>query len=439
MSTPIPFTRRTAIKAALSVAGAGGVTILFGCSGSDSSKKMTAWGTVSFTKAGDRLLGQQMDDWAKDAGVSLEYTAVPGSDYTTKVSAAVEGKALPDLVMLQSGQPVYFGSQGHLADVSDLYAGLKKLGGGIWPQLDTYNKVDEKYFSVPMESDVVVLFSRLDICEQVIGERRAPKTLDEMEKIARRGKTAKLDGIALPLGNTADGNTVVTYLSADGFRYVNADGEPDVANDHTVAGLERLQRWWKDKLIPQTAPSADDSWNNQQYATGRVIFTVNAPSILASIESNKELADNTFQGLVPAGAKGSVQSSGCWSWAVSASGANQAAAKDLLKALMQPDAVEQVYEKVGGRWYPVYRDLAKKPYWTSKPAFAQFPTIIKNSVPDWAPAKASAKLLTQIGAVRDSYLPVKMVQRVLLQNTPPATAAKQLQDSMEQIFAEHAN
>ena len=47
---------------------------------------MTAWGIVSFTKDGDKLLGQQMADWGKANNVDVEYVALPGSDYDVRRS-----------------------------------------------------------------------------------------------------------------------------------------------------------------------------------------------------------------------------------------------------------------------------------------------------------------------------------------------------------------
>jgi len=62
--------------------------------------------------------------------------------------------------------------------------------------------------------------------------------------------------------------------------------------------------------------------------------------------------------------------------------------------IMAPDRVEEVYEKVAGRWYPVYRDLVSNPYWQEREAFSTFPQIIDNSRTNWYPATASAELLT---------------------------------------------
>ena len=65
---------------------------------------------------------------------------------------------------------------------------------------------------------------------------------------------------------------------------------------------------------------------------------------------------------------------------------------------MAPDKMQAVYEKVGGRWYPVYKDLANAKFWKDRPYFDQFPDVIKTARPAWSPATATPKLLTQLSA-----------------------------------------
>ena len=66
--------------------------------------------------------------------------------------------------------------------------------------------------------------------------------------------------------------------------------------------------------------------------------------------------------------------------------------------IMAPDKVEAVYEKVGGRWYPVYKDLANAKWWKDRPYFDQFPQILETARPGWYPATATPKLLAQLSA-----------------------------------------
>ena len=46
-----------------------------------------------------------MQEWGEANGVEVEYVALPGSDYATKVATAVEAGDVPDVVMMLRTSP----------------------------------------------------------------------------------------------------------------------------------------------------------------------------------------------------------------------------------------------------------------------------------------------------------------------------------------------
>src|SRR6266542_1102034 len=103
--------------------------------GSSSGGKLLAWGVVSFTKAGDALLGEQMQEWGKQNNFEVEYVALPGSDYDSKLAAAVESGALPDVVMMLGTNAIFYASQNRLVDLSDVFNEVKGQAGGMYDAL----------------------------------------------------------------------------------------------------------------------------------------------------------------------------------------------------------------------------------------------------------------------------------------------------------------
>jgi len=404
------------------------------------SGKLAAWGVVSFTKDGDALLGQQMAEWGRQHNVQVEYSPLPGSDYFAKVAAAVEAGALPDVVMMLQEQTIFYATQGKLVDLTDVYRDIKSRAGGIYKGLLPYVTVDGKIFAVPMEADVTVMYARLDLCEKATGKRQPPATLDELEEIARKVQTPPtLYGIGLPIGRTPDtvGNlTLMIY--ADGGTLVDGHGRPHLINAGVISALTRAKRWWVDKLIQPDSPSADDAWNNNAYQSHRAAFVFNPASIFAWLEKNDpDLLKMTAQAPFPKGKAGvSAQGAGTWAWAISASSKNIAAAKTLIKDIMEPKALEAVYEKVGGRWYPVYKDLSQAEFWKKRPFFDQFPDIIEHARPNWYPAPPTPQLLTQLSAVSQKFILADMVQDACLNGKSPEAAARAAQVRMEQAFQE---
>jgi multiple sugar transport system substrate-binding protein len=433
-----------AASPAASPAGGGGAAVAVVPTptvGKSFSGKLTAWGIVSFTKDGDTLLGQQMSDWGKANGVEVEYVALPGSDYTQKVAAAVETGAIPDVVMMSGTDTIYYAAQNRLVDITDVYNAIKGLGGGMWESLLPNVQVGDKIYSIPMEADLSVLYARLDLCQKATGQRQAPATYDEMDAIMRKvNDPPKLFGFGMTLGRTPDcqGN-IQSILFADGGTLVDKDGNPAINSDGTVSALTRVQTWWKDKLIPPDSPSWDDSSNNQSYQKRQSCFVINPASIFAYLDQNdKDLLKDTTQAPLPKGKAGSFPGAGCWSWSVFSASKNIDAAKAMIISIMAPDKMEAVYEKVGGRWYPVYKDLANAKWWKDRPYFDDFPKVLASARPGWYPATATPKLLTQLSAVDQKRIYAEMVQDVVVNNKSPQDAAKTAQTKMEQAFQEAA-
>jgi multiple sugar transport system substrate-binding protein len=309
----------------------------------------------------------------------------------------------------------------------------------MFEQLFPYVQVSGKTYSIPMESDLSVMYTRLDLMEKITGKREAPKTWDEVEQIARKvNDPPKLFGIGFVLGRTPDASgNIVGLLRADGGTLVDKDGKPAINSEGTVFALKRVQTWFKDGLIPPDSPSWDDSSNNQAYQSKRVAFAWNPASIFAYLDQNdKELLKNTDQAPVPKGKVGAFSSVGTWSWSVFAGSKQQDASKAMIRYIMEPERIQAVHEKVGGRWYPVYKDMTKVKFWQDRPYFNNFPAAIESSSPAWLPATPTPALLTQMSAADQKRIYAEMLQDVVVSNKSPEEAAKTAQTKMEQAFAE---
>lgn len=403
--------------------------------------KITAWGVVSFTEAGDTMLGEQMMAWGEENGIEVEYVALPGSDYTTRVATAVETGSVPDIVMMLGSLTIFYAEQDRLVDLTDVYDELKDLAGGMYEQLLPHVSVGDTVYSIPMESDLSVMYARLDLIEAVTGERVAPATLEELEELATEINDPPMTfGIGLTLGRTPDANGSLNQLIYNyGGTLVDENGAPAINNEGTVLALETIKRWWDNGLIPPNSPSWDDSGNNTAYNSGQAAFVFNPASIFAYLEQNDpELLADTTQAPFPAGPAGAFPVVGTWSWSIFNTSPCVDQAKELIKAIMQPEPLQEMYEAVGGRWYPVYRDLANAPFWQERPFFADFPDIIASAREPWFPAEATPLLLTQLSAYDQVLAGPEIVQQVLLNSLSPADAAAQLQTRMEQVFAEAA-
>ena len=406
-----------------------------------SCDKLTVWGVVSFNEALDQKLCEQMMALGQENGIEVEYVALPGSDYTTRVATAVETGAVPDVVMMLGDLTIFYADQDRLVDLTDLYNELNELGGGIYDQLLPHVSVGDQVYSIPMQADLSVMYARLDLVEEATGAREAPKTLEELEEVATAINNPPMTfGIGLTLGRTPDANGQLNQLIfAYGGTLVDEEGNPAINNEGTVQALETIKRWWDAGLIPQNSPSWDDSGNNTAYNSGQAAFVFNPASIFAYLEANDpELLAETTQAPMPEGPAGAFPTVGTWSWSIFNTSPCIEPAKEMIRAIMQPEPLQEMYEAVGGRWYPVYRDLAQAQFWADRPFFNDFPAIIESAREAWYPAEATPLLLTQLSAYDQTLIGPEVVQQVLLGSLPPAEAAETLQTRMEEVFAEAA-
>lgn len=167
----------------------------------------------------------------------------------------------------------------------------------MWDALLPHVQADGIIYSIPLQTDVSVMYAWLDLCERANGLRGAPKTLDELEAIAAAVTgSPRQFGIGLTFGRTPDANGQIAQLiMCDGGTLVDESGAPNLITEATISALTRVERWWKAGLIPQDSPSWDDSSNNKSYQSYQSAFVFNSASIFAFLEAEDPdlLADTT--------------------------------------------------------------------------------------------------------------------------------------------------
>jgi multiple sugar transport system substrate-binding protein len=402
--------------------------------------KLVAWAWQSFTPEADRWIADQAKAWGTQNGGSVEYDIVQNSVFTQKLAAAIEAKTIPDVIMLSS--VLYYQGLNILVDLTDEYNKLDKLAGGFYKSLLPGIQVGNKIWGLPIETGPSPLFTRLDVVEQATGKREPPKTFDDMETIAKKvNKPPSFYGIGWTLGRTPDCNgNVQDVMRNDGGFLVTKDGtKPTIMSDGTVAAMQRIKRWWDEKLIPPDSTSWDDTGNNSAYQSKRVCFVDNPASIYGwLVENDKELLNNTSMAPIPAGKAGSYSGgAGGWCWTVSNQSKNQDAGIALADFLLQPDNLEMECEKIGGRWYPAFKDLANKDFWKSKPQFAYYPQLIENAVYESYPAPPTPNLMAALGEADTGLVVADMMQAIIVNNTPIEKAVADAQAKYEAIFKKY--
>ena len=400
--------------------------------------KLTVWGWQSFTPEGDKALGDQMKAWGSANGTDVEYVVIENAQFPQKLAAAIEAKATPDITMLTSPTDVLnFASRDLFVDLADLWDGVANVEGGFVDYVNTYYNIGNAKFAIPFEADTSPLFTRLDLLEKATGRREPPKTLDELTTVAKQiNQPPSLYALGICLGRVPDGEgEAVQLIWNEGGSLVDKDGKPNLNAQGTIDAMNRIKGWWDDKLIPPGSTTWDDTGNNSAYQAKQVAFVRNPPSIYAWMQTNdQELLKNSTMAAFPAGKGGSYSSSGAWSWSVFKASKNADGAKDLIYNLMDPKKLQSVYEAVGGRWYPIYKNGPKNEYWMSREIYKFYPDLLAGGRGLWYPSSPEPKLMAALGEVRTRNVLPDMVQDIVVKGTPVATAVKTAHDAMTEIF-----
>ena len=199
--------------------------------------------------------------------------------------------------------------------------------------------------------------------------------------------------------------------------------------------MNRIKGWWDDKLIPPGSTTWDDTGNNSAYQSKQAAFVRNPPSIYGWMQTNdKELLENSTMAPMPAGTSGSYSTAGAWSWSIFKGTKNEPGAKDLIRYLLDPGRLQSVYEQVGGRWFPIYKDGPKHEFWTSKKIFQYYPDLLAGGRGMWYPAQPKPALMAALGEVRNRNVIPDMVQDIIVKSTPVEQAVKTAHSALEEIF-----
>ncbi len=143
---------------------------------------------------------------------------------------------------------------------------------------------------------------------------------------------------------------------------VNAKGDITVKSDNVKKALE----YWKQLVpyLPPDAPAWDDASNNKVFVAGKTALIMNPPSAWAVARRDRpEVAEQTWHHGMAAGPAGRYGPFTTPFWGIWNFSKNQSAAKSLLTALSQADAIETMVKASAGFDIPAFANLTTLKVW----------------------------------------------------------------------------
>ena len=350
-------------------------------------------------------------EYGKSKNISAEYVVVPANVLNEKLAAAFAAGAPPDAFMNVSAQGLYYMSQGLTAPLDDVLADMRKVPGGIYENTMPQAIYDGKVQALPIEIDISPMFVRKDLLAKV--GLSIPQTLDELrvaaKAILKADPTIQPFGLPVSSANDAEGQIRQIIWSFGGAMF-SKDGKTVTFNSpEVIAAYQFIADMFAEGTIPRGALSWDDAGNNNAYQTGRSAFIINPPSVYAWMQANDKTLLSQHRAHQPAQGTGSQRagvaaSIGSWLWLVPKSSKQIDHAKGWLRYFFEPTRYQQIIDKVGGRWVPIYPAMMSMPLFKDNPDYANFGDMAASGIIDghegppsaWASKVNNAKVVTQV-------------------------------------------
>ena len=328
--------------------------------------------------AGNAVMKKQVEAWAtkNQVEVQSDFITSVGQKNILTIAAEAQAKTGHDIQAFPTWE-VHNNAE-LLEPIDDVMKRLTDKYGQVNQVCEYLGKVKGHWLAVPTSSGtqykgpcgrISVLKEKagLDIVEMYPAKEGHSAASDKWTwdaHLAAAEACAKAGmPFAIGLGQTSDSvDTAGALFRAFGAELVDARGNVTVKSEKVRAALEFGQKLAK--VLPADAVSFDDASNNRALISGQSALVWNPPSAwaVAKRDSPKVAADCwTFQG--PKGPEGRFTPYLPFFWGVWSFSKNKSAAKELIEALMQRDAVEERCNEVIGYDVPPFDSMLNFKVW----------------------------------------------------------------------------
>jgi multiple sugar transport system substrate-binding protein len=270
--------------------------------------------TANYVPASDKKLEEQVQEFAKQAGVTIKVDHLRSEQMPAKLAAEVTTQSGHDVIELDL--MAAWLHQTHLVDVSDLAAEITKGMGDFYQFGPDSAFVNGHWLGIPYFWISFPGSYRKDLFEQV-GEK-PPDTWDELLRAGR-----KLKPIGHPVGVAISQCTdavqsMLSILWSYGGKVMEADGTTIALNSQeTAESIKYVKVLYNETMEPEVL-SWDNAGNNRFMTAGKGSWIQNPASHYISAKTSKlKVAEQIYFHQTPAGPRGrhtvvNLRSMGVW-------------------------------------------------------------------------------------------------------------------------------
>jgi len=364
-------------------------------------EKLTVWFNKGFYPAEDQALNQVIEKFQQKTGVKVELSLFGVEDIIAKAVSAVKAKNPPDVAFgwtfdfRTAGKWAY---EGKLEDVSDILSPIadKFIPGTLETAYLQNGKTGARsHYAVPIYQQTMHANYWVDMLEEAgFKETDIPKEWDGFwsfwcDKVqpALRAKGKRVFGIGHPSSVEASDTfySFLSFVNAYDASPVDKDGKLLINDPKIKAGMVKALKAYTDIVVKGCSPAGSITWkdvdNNVNFHNKTTPFTHNATISLpgkhlddmlnAKDEATKKQSETNYYQLIrtspwpnkpdgkPLPNLGSVKIAVTF-----ADAPNKKRGKEFLAFLLQPENLTPYTEGSLGRWFPVMKEAANRPFWT---------------------------------------------------------------------------
>src|SRR5256714_653901 len=396
--------------------------------------KLRVWLFKSYVTAGNDILARQVEDWAKERKVQVEFDWATFGDREQKFVAAIEAGNPPDVAEMNYQGPMRY--RPALRDVTKLAKEIAAARGGLLPFADRVMQFNGQYYGIAHQA----FGGGLHIRKDLLAEKglKVPKVYDpDVVEVAKKCQDPSKDlwGFGQTLNRCDDGNGFMQNILWNyGGSAWDKDGKPALATTFMKQNLDALKFCVDTIKVHKVQPPGVMGWtdvsNNESYMAGKPGCTNTGESLYyAMVKKKHPLADKTQVILTPGGPAGTFTFAGAYNWGIFQKSKHWELAEDMIRWVEDEKRFEEFMKVSIGQAGPVYKSRAENPYWKTDPNFEGMRDNVLRSMWPGYPGPITPAAIE----VQAQYVLCDMAGRVVTAGLSPEAALKEAHGRIEEI------
>jgi multiple sugar transport system substrate-binding protein len=363
---------------------------------------LTVWFAKGFYKSEDDALLAAIKKFEDKTKVKVELSQYPVQDMIPKTVSALDAGTVPDVAFADVYDFQVTGKwafDGKLEDLSDILTPMKdRFLPNTLETTYLYNDKTKKraYYAFPLKQQTMHVQYWLDMMATAgFKESDIPTGwkdywsfwCDKVQPALRQKTGQRLFGIGQPMGVDSSDSfySFLTFADAYNVKLVDDNGKLLVDDPKVKQGLVNALRDYTEVYTKGCTPPSSTSWkdpdNNVAFHNKTTAMTHNATISIAtkwlddannttlSDEQRAQAKKNYYELIVTAGFPNKpdgtkmVYRAAVKTGVIFENAKNKKRAKEFVAFLLQEENLTPYVEGALGRWYPVMKAAAERPFW----------------------------------------------------------------------------